>query len=159
MWTERNDNAPGYIYLIEAKNVTGLIPGKLIRKCKIGLTRNPDARLQALLTNQPPCDYAILREIFVDDMAAVEAALHQKFNHCNIKLQKSREWFSLNPWQFMRVQSAFNRYERDRKSFSKSQIAGLLLALAGIGVLLGTALQPDSPVPAKQQATQSTRVK
>jgi T5orf172 domain len=158
-WTERNDNTPGYIYLIEAKNVTGMIPGKLIRKCKIGLSRNPDARLQALLTNQPPCDYEILKTVYVEDMASVESMLHMRFSHCNIKLEKSREWFSLNPWQFTMVQIAFNRYERDRKQFSKSQIVGLLLAMAGIGILLGTALQPDSAVPAKQQTALPARTK
>ncbi|MFB2772549.1 hypothetical protein ACE1AT_25195 [Pelatocladus sp. BLCC-F211] len=63
-WTQRNDNIPGWVYLIEAENVTGIIPGRLVRRCKIGLSRNPQMRLDALHSSQPPCNYAILRTIY-----------------------------------------------------------------------------------------------
>ncbi len=77
-WVERNDNVIGWCYLIEAQNVTGIVPGKFIRRCKIGLSRNPQARLEALTTNQPPCEYKILRNIYVENMALVESLRERK---------------------------------------------------------------------------------
>jgi hypothetical protein len=136
----RDDHVPGYVYLIEAINVTGIIPGKLIRRCKIGLSRNPELRLQNFVDNQPPCDFQIIKAIYVEDMATVEDQLHSKFKHCNIKLEKSREWFDLNPWQYAMVIWAFSRYESHRVSFadvSKRAISGTLIALIGVGVMVG----------------------
>lgn len=141
----RNDHVPGYIYLIEAINVTGIIPGKLIRRCKIGLSRNPQLRLQNFIDNQPPCDFRIIKAIYVQDMATVEDALHTQFKHCNIKLEKSREWFDLNPWQYAMVVWAFNRYESRRISFSdlpKRAIVGGLITLLGVGMLIGHTMRP-----------------
>ncbi|BAZ71374.1 hypothetical protein NIES4106_61710 (plasmid) [Fischerella sp. NIES-4106] len=150
-WTERSDNVPGYVYLIEAENVTGIIPGSLLRKCKIGLSRNPEIRLDALHSSQPCCNYVILRTIYVEDMAEVETLLHNDFKHCNIKLNKSREWFSLNPLDFWRVQMAFNRYGREYglrkvKPIPVRAVVGGLVALLGIGILIGQVVrQPPQP--------------
>jgi len=144
----RDDHVPGYIYLIEAVNVTGIIPGKLVRRCKIGLSRNPELRLQNFIDNQPPCDFRIIKAIYVEDMAAVEDDLHAKFRHCNLKLEKSREWFDLNPWQYAMVLWAFSRYESQRVSFAdipKRAIAGGLIALLGVGVMIGHVVRPDTP--------------
>ncbi len=149
-WQERDDHVEGYIYLIEAKNVTGIVPGKLVRRCKIGLTRNPQARLAALTNNQPPCDYVILRTMYVADMAYVEGLLHEDFRHCNIKLAKSREWFDLNPIQFQQVWWAFNRYEREyspqtyeEKTVSLRLVVGACIALIGVGMLFGTSMRSE----------------
>ncbi|WP_414588996.1 GIY-YIG nuclease family protein [Scytonema sp. PCC 10023] len=141
----RDDHVPGYVYLIEAINVTGIIPGKLIRRCKIGLSRNPQLRLQNFIDNQPPCDFQIIKAIYVQDMAEVEDTLHHQFKNCNIKLEKSREWFDLNPWQYTRVIWAFNRYESHRFSFSdlpKQAILGGLITLLGVGILIGHTMRP-----------------
>ncbi len=161
-WVERNDNVVGWCYLIEAQNVTGIVPGKFIRRCKIGLSRNPQGRLEALTTNQPPCEYVILRTIYVEDMALVESLLHEKFKNCQIKLSRSREWFSLNPWQFQMVWWAFDQYEREYgvgavgREISVRAVASVLLALTGFGILLGTVInplfnQPTEPVIEKHQ--------
>ncbi len=147
VWQERNDNVPGYCYLIEAVGVSGIIPGRLMRRCKIGLSRNPQARLEALTTNQPPCEYVILRTIYVQDMALVEGMLHEKFKHCQIKLERSREWFSLNPWQFQLVWWAFDDYSREYGDTNRRQpairgVVAALIALTGFGILVGTAISP-----------------
>ena len=142
----RDDHVPGFVYLIEAVGVTGIIPGKLVRRCKIGLSRNPELRLQNFVDNQPPCDFRIIRAIYVQDMASVEDTLHSQFKHCNIKLEKSREWFDLNPWQYAMVLWAFSRYESHRVSFEdvpKRAITGTLIALLGAGVMVGYLVKPD----------------
>ena len=153
----RDDHFPGYVYLIEAIDVTGIIPGKLVRRCKIGLSRNPELRLQNFIDNQPPCDFRIIKSIYVQDMAAVEDALHHQFKHCNIKLEKSREWHNFNPWQYAMVLWAFSRYESHRISFadipkrlplalrSAQSLVGTLIALLGVGILIGHAVREDAP--------------
>lgn len=144
----RDDHVPGYVYLIEAINVTGIIPGKLVRRCKIGLSRNPQLRLQNFIDNQPPCDFKIIKAIYVEDMATVEDALHNQFKHCNIKLEKSREWHNFNPWQYAMVLWAFSRYESHRISFAdipKRSLVGTLIALLGLGMLIGQAMRSDAP--------------
>jgi hypothetical protein len=153
----RDDHVPGHVYLIEAVNVTGIIPGKLVRRCKIGLSRNPELRLQNFIDNQPPCDFRIIKAIYVSDMASVEDALHNQFKHCNIKLEKSREWFDLNLWQYQMVLWAFSRYKSHRISFAdipKRVIAGGLIALLGVGILIGHAVREDAP---QTQPTTSTK--
>ncbi len=144
----RDDHVEGHIYLIEAVNVTGIIPGKLVRRCKIGLSRNPELRLQNFIDNQPPCDFKIVKTIYVSDMATVEDQLHARFKHCNIKLEKSREWFDLNPWQYAMVLWAFSRYESRRISFEDIPVrlvAGGLVALLGVGMLIGQGMRSHSP--------------
>jgi len=144
----RDDHVPGYVYLIEAINVTGIIPGKLVRRCKIGLSRNPELRLQNFIDNQPPCNFRIVKAIYVQDMASVEDELHAKFKHCNIKLEKSREWHNFNPWQYAMVLWAFSRYESQRISFQDIPvrlIAGGLVALLGVGILIGQAMKEPQP--------------
>ncbi|WP_414589334.1 GIY-YIG nuclease family protein [Scytonema sp. PCC 10023] len=144
----RDDHVPGYVYLIEAINVTGIIPGKLVRRCKIGLSRNPELRLQNFIDNQPPCNFRIVKAIYVQDMASVEDELHAKFKHCNIKLEKSREWHNFNPWQYAMVLWAFSRYESQRISFQDIPvrlIAGGLVALLGVGMLIGQAMKEPQP--------------
>jgi len=162
----RDDHVPGHVYLIEAVNVTGIIPGKLVRRCKIGLSRNPELRLQNFIDNQPPCDFRIIKAIYVEDMATVEDALHNQFKHCNIKLEKSREWHNFNPWQYAMVLWAFSRYESHRISFadipkrlplalrSAQSLVGTLIALLGVGILIGHAVREDAP---QTQPTTSTK--
>ncbi|MBE9233308.1 GIY-YIG nuclease family protein [Cuspidothrix issatschenkoi LEGE 03284] len=129
----RDDNVPGYIYLIEAKGYHGLFPGCLIKRCKIGLSRNPQARLQNFIDNQPPCDVQILRTIYVQDMASVENKLHKQFKHCNVKLQKSKEWFDLNPIDLIRLNAAFDNQLKSKKS---DNTINIILSLLGISVVL-----------------------
>lgn len=136
-YTPRNDHEPGYIYLIEAIGYHGFLPGCLIKRCKIGLSRNPQLRLQNFHDNQPPCDLKIVRTIYVEDMKAVEAKLHKQFKYCHIRLTKSKEWFDLNPVDLMRVNLAFSRYSSHvtadispvKISFGLLGIAVLIMAL------------------------------
>ena len=149
----RDDHVPGYVYLIEAIHVTGIIPGKLVRRCKIGLSRNPELRLQNFIDNQPPCDFQIVKAIYVEDMATVEDHLHAQFKHCNLKLEKSREWFDLNPWQYAMVLWAFSRYESHRISLEDVPVrlvAGGLVALLGVGLLIGYGIR-ENATPQVQQ--------
>lgn len=98
----RNDNCPGYVYLLIAQGYHGIIPGLLLKRCKIGLSRNPEARVKQIASfegSQPPCDISILETIYVQDMKLVEGKLHKKFKSSSVKLKKSREWFDLWVWQ------------------------------------------------------------
>ncbi|MCP6761212.1 MAG: GIY-YIG nuclease family protein [Fischerella sp. CENA71] len=149
--TYTHHHQPGYIYLMEALGYHGLIPGCFLRRCKIGLSRNPQLRLQKFHDNQPPCDIKILKTIYVKDMEAVETELHRQFNRCRVKLIKSREWFDLTPWQFAMVHWAMSRCDSRSNNgnllVSVKLILACLLVLAGAGVMLGQQLN--------QQAQQS----
>ena len=158
-WVERNDNVQGWVYLMEAEGYHGLIPGCFLRRCKIGLSRNPQKRLDDFHTNQPPCNVKIIRTIFVEDMATVEGELHEQFKHCSVTLHRSREWFDFHPGQFWQVQQAFNRYEKPRFSFAVNLPSRLLVAstigLLGAGLLLHSASSSLTPV----KATPTTQAK
>ncbi|WP_257236801.1 hypothetical protein [Nostoc sp. 'Peltigera malacea cyanobiont' DB3992] len=45
VYQPKNDHEPGFIYLMEAEGYHGLIPGCYLRRCKIGLSRNPELDL------------------------------------------------------------------------------------------------------------------
>ncbi|MGJ5676890.1 MAG: hypothetical protein ACR9NN_25360 [Nostochopsis sp.] len=81
------------------------------------------------------------------NMKSVETEIHQQFKKCRVKLEKSREYFDLNPWQFLMVNMAFNRHASGA-SISKvpiSIILGVLLGLTGVGVIVGQVTQPPQP--------------
>ena len=156
-WVERNDNVQGWVYLMEAEGYHGMIPGCFLRRCKIGLSRNPQKRLDDFHSNQPPCNVKIIRTIFVEDMAAVEAELHQQFKHCSVTLHRSREWFDFYPLQFWQVRQAFNRYEKPRFNLTANPPSRLVVAsaigLLGSGLLIHSAMsqpEPIKPVPTAQ---------
>ncbi|AFY59254.1 T5orf172 domain-containing protein (plasmid) [Rivularia sp. PCC 7116] len=134
----RSDNVPGYIYLIRAKNMHGLIPGRLLQRCKIGLSRDPQIRLDTFKSSQFPVDVEIITTIFVEDMAATEGELHEIFDFCNVKLEKSREWFDLSPWQYYRCLWAFK--SRKSASFSISELPLTKLIKASLAIALVTTL-------------------
>ncbi|MTJ10733.1 GIY-YIG nuclease family protein [Anabaena sp. UHCC 0253] len=132
---------------MECVNLPKFIGFSLVRRCKIGLSRNPQARLQNFIDNQPPCDIKILRTIYVEDMATVEKRLHQKFYHCNVKLTKSREWFDLNPLDFLAVNRAFDEYQ-DRNKLPVLKISFSLLGIAVLTMaLLATQATPQRTQP------------
>lgn len=140
IYQPRNDHEPGYIYLMEAENYHGVIPGAWLRRCKIGLSRNPEARLDRFHRNQPPCDVRILKTIYVEDMADVESQLHEKFSHCNVELIKSQEWFDLNPVQFLSVQWEFEKRRLYVFSISNLPIKLIIfsmIGLVGVGTVAG----------------------
>ncbi|WP_298913501.1 GIY-YIG nuclease family protein [uncultured Nostoc sp.] len=140
IYQSKNDHEPGFIYLMEAEGYHGLIPGVWLRRCKIGLSRNPSARLDAFHRNQPPCNVKILKTIYVEDMADVESKLHQQFKQCNIELIRSQEWFDFNPVQFMMVNWEFEK--RSLYVFSLSElpiklIIFSMIGLVGVGTVAG----------------------
>jgi T5orf172 domain len=146
----RNDNVTGYIYLMEAEGFHGLIPGCYLRRCKIGLSRNPQMRLDTFHSNQPPCNIKMLRTIYVENMELVESELHRKLKHCNVKLFKSREWFDLSPVDFIRVNWAFSKYETHQISLSELPVKAILVAslmIISTGLILST--YPEKLMPAK----------
>jgi hypothetical protein len=143
-WVERNDNQPGFIYLILAEGYHGWIPGCVLKRVKIGLSKNPEARLETFHSNQPPCNLRILRTIYVEDMATVEAKLHQVFKNSNVKLKKSREFFDLMPWQMAQVHWLMSQHEVKVWSYAdipKRALVGGLIALLGVGVMIGHAVR------------------
>lgn len=144
-WQQRNDNVPGWVYLLEAEGYHGYIPGVYLRRCKIGLTRSVENRLDTLHSSQPPCNYKVVRAIYVEDMASVEDSLHRQFKHRNVKLKKSREWFDIYPHQYAMVLWMFSRYDSKRNhSISPRVIAGGLVALLGLGLLFGYGLRENT---------------
>jgi hypothetical protein len=105
-----------------------------------------DRRLDALHSNQPPTDLEIVKVIAVEDMASVEAELHSVFKSQNVKLLKSREYFDLNPLQVQHCLWLMRRYEAKRWSSSEipvKAITGGLIALLGVGMLIGQSFQPE----------------
>ena len=145
-YLERNDNIQGYIYLLKAKGFHGWIPGAVLGRYKIGLSRDVERRLDTLHSNQPPTDLEVVKIISVEDMASVEAELHRVFKNSNVKLLKSREYFDLNPIQVQHCLWLMRRYEARRWSASEipvRAIAGGLIALLGVGMLIGQSFQPE----------------
>lgn len=143
-WQQRDDNVQGYIYLLRAKGFHGIIPGVLLQRYKVGLSRNPETKFNALTSSQPPCDYEVVRVISVNNMSEAEKDIHRQFKACNVKLTKSREWFDLMPWQVAMIHLAFNRYEAKRWSVAHlpvKAIAGSLAALLGVGMITGLSFQ------------------
>lgn len=158
-WQQRDDNVPGKIYLMKAIGYGGLIPGYFISRFKIGLSRNPEARLDQLHSAQPCCDIEIVHTVDVANMAESEGELHQIFKKSNVKLIKSQEWFDFNPIQVQRCIWLMNRYEvksRGREPISSKAIAGGLIALLGVGILVGQTFQPN---PEPQGISQSVKRK
>lgn len=156
-WTQRDDSVPGKIYLMKAIGYGGIIPGCLVGRYKIGLSRNPEARLDQLLSAQPCCDIEIVHTIDVEDMAEVEGELHQIFKNSNVKLLKSREWFNLNPLQVQQCLWLMNRADikRIRNPISTKAIAGGMIALLGVGMLIGQSFKPE---PQTTKAINQTRI-
>ena len=147
IWQQRNDSVSGYIYLLKAKDFHGWIPGCYLSRVKIGLSRDVDRRLDTLHSNQPPTDLEIVKVIAVEDMASVETELHRVFKSQNVKLLKSREYFDLNPLQVQYCLWLMRRYEARRWSNSDipvTAITGGLIALLGVGMLIGQSFQPES---------------
>lgn len=136
--TRRNDHEPGYIYLIEAIGFHGF--GSPLKRCKIGLSRNPAARRQNFVDSQFPCDVKIIKSIFVEDMLEAENRLHNQFNFCNVELEKSQEWFDFSPWHYLRALAAFHMNEVHVFSFSELPFKSIgisLFSVLTIGILLG----------------------
>ena len=159
-WVERNDFVPGYVYLLEAEGFHGMIPGSFLRRCKIGLTRNLQNRLDQLESGQAPCNYKVIKCIFVEDMATVEGELHEQFKHCSVTLHRSREWFDFHPGQFWQVQQAFSRYEKPHFNIAINLPSRLLVAstigLLGAGLLLHSASSSLTPVTTSPKAQATT---
>lgn len=109
-YSQRNDHEAGYIYLFKAKGYHGLFPGLWLTRCKIGLSRNPNARADRIESNQPGHDIEILHTVYVDDMADIEAKLHKHFAAKNVHLNKSREYFDLLPHDIQWAKFLMNWY-------------------------------------------------
>ncbi|WP_193200599.1 GIY-YIG nuclease family protein [Nostoc sp. MG11] len=157
IYPERNDHEPGCCYLIEAVGFHGWIPGCCLRRVKIGLTRNINRRLDGLALNQPPCDYKVVALIQVDDMASVESLLHNKFKHCWVKLEKSREYFDLNPIDYAYCLWLFRRLNQQSISMPLTfrQIAATALVVTGLATMAFPVIQKSfqpaaEPIPESQ---------
>ena len=131
---------PGYVYAIVALGYGGLVPGLWLKRVKIGVSNNPDRRVNEFVAGQPPCDFWILHTVYVSDMATVESELHQTFAHRNVKLERSKEWFSLTPWELRYLFWLMNRYASGKRGVSRKQAAICLGAAFALGGLLVASL-------------------
>ncbi len=137
----RNDHEPGFIYLVEAVGYHGIL-SSVYKRCKIGLSRNPEARRQNFVKSQFPCDVRLIQTIYVENMLDVESQLHQQFDFCNVSLEKSQEWFDLNPVQYLRVRLALKMHEVYVFSFHELPLKPIVASVTlifNVGVLLGIA--------------------
>ena len=157
-YIQRDDNQPGYIYLMQAIGYGGIIPGVLIGRYKIGLSRSPQNRLDQLHSAQPCCDIEIVHTVAVEDMADAESELHRVFKNSNVKLAKSREWFNLNPLQVQQCIWLMNRYERSHcPTISMKAVVGGLIALLGMGVMIGHSFESPAPQEIQHQKARNFR--
>lgn len=156
-WVERDDSVPGYVYLLKCENFHGIVPGCVLSRVKIGLTRNLQNRIDQLEGGQAPCNYKVIRSIYVENMAEVERQLHQQFKHRNVKLNRSREFFDLNLLEMLKVQWLMSRYDRaidvSIPLISRPNFAKLLVA-SGLGILLLNVIAGQFHTP-ESQATHS----
>ncbi len=106
-YIHRDDNVSGYVYLIEARNSDGLY--------KIGLTRNPDRRIEQLNSSQSPYHLNYTKVIQVDDMASVESSLHQQFKSNG---SGKNEWFRFSPNEVNQVISEMSKFENSSTNSS-----------------------------------------
>lgn len=162
MISHRSPHNPGYCYMIEAVGMHGLIPGVYLKRCKIGLTRDIDRRLAQLNLNQPPCDYKVVFLIQVNDMADVEILIHERFKHCQVKLEKSREYYDLNPINYAYCLWLFRRMSNVPmwKYINFRQVAAAALMVAGIATLAAPLIQKQlqPQVESNPQPTPQTRI-
>jgi len=74
-------NKPGFVYAMLRAN-DGAV--------KIGISQDPAKRLYKVRTQYPGIEINVIGKLYVEDMGASEAALHERFSHC-----KDGEWFAL----------------------------------------------------------------
>lgn len=149
----RDDSVPGYVYFVEAVGYHGAFPGCYLKRCKIGLTRDVERRLSEFASNQPPCDIKLIKSIYVEDMAEVENQLHRQYKSANVKLQRSREWFDLYPWQVKMIEYKMSTLAASQAPEIKFKyIAALALVVAGLS--MGSAGYVRSQIPQKSQSVQ-----
>lgn len=128
---QRNDNEPGYVYLVKAQGFHGVL-SKVIGRYKIGLSRRPELRLEQLNSSQAPCPIKGIRYIQVQDMKAIEDKLHEQF-----KVQRRHgEWFDFWFWQMPMVNLAFDRKAKGT-FLGDFHLPSAGLALLGVVVLGG----------------------
>ena len=133
-YSQRNDAAPGYIYLFKAPGFHGWLPGAWRFRVKIGLSRNPNARADRIESNQPAHDIEILHVVYVQNMADIEAKLHSRFAAKNVHLNKSREWFDMSVLDIEWCKLLMNCYAANRRGISYKHAAIALTVVFGLGV-------------------------
>ena len=126
----RDDHVPGNVYAFVAPEIHGWIPGLLVSRVKIGLTRkHPEERKLQIISNQPAHNIKIIKVVHVPDMKAVETALHRRFKHRRVKLEKSREWFDLYPWELASLKYYMGCYEQSKSASLSFSVNKILISL------------------------------
>lgn len=91
--------------------------------------KHPEERRQQIISNQPAHDIKIIKTIQVSDMATVETSLHRRFKHRRVKLEKSREWFDLYPWELASLKWYLERYEKSKSLSPSFPVTKILISL------------------------------
>jgi T5orf172 domain len=139
---QRDDNQPGYVYLMVADGFHGLMGG-LVRRVKIGLSRNPMAREDRLNSNQPPCNINVIDTVYVYRMKDCEDYLHKKYKSHHVKLRKSTEWFDFDYVSYHLLLNDFKsiknnpRWSPNAKRFFINVNLNLVGVVAAIALLFG----------------------
>src|SRR5689334_15117137 len=96
-------------------------------------------------------------------MATVEKFLQTKFKHCHVKLEKSREYFDLNPIDYAYCLWLFRRMSHVPvwQYINFQQLVATALVVAGLAVLATSIIQQQfqQQVESSPKSTPQTRTK
>ena len=84
---------PGYLYLIEQEQ-TGFF--------KIGVSINPEKRLNQLKTSSPT-ELKLITKIYTNDMYTLEKLFHKLFVRKNSTLGEGKKWKNNREWFFLNL--------------------------------------------------------
>lgn len=129
------DQGSGYVYLMEAEGFHGVL-SPWLKRCKIGLSNNPERRLRELNSEQAPCRVVGIRYIKVLDNARTEKQLHRQF----AINRKHGEWFDFWIWELPKVNKAFDKAKRDDLGNLTDYRKLIKIALVAICLSFGVSL-------------------
>lgn len=67
--------------------------------------------------------------ILSNEMVSVETALHRRFKHRRVKLEKSREWFDLYPWELASLKYYMKCYGKSKSASPNVPLNKILISL------------------------------
>lgn len=136
---QRDDNVPGYVYLMLAEGYHGVMGG-LVKRVKIGLSRDPHNRENTLNSNQPPCNITIIDTVYVYRMLDCEKYLHSKFKSHHVKLRKSTEWYDFDYLSYHLLLREFKSIKNNPRWCPNARRFFLNLNLNVSGMIIAIAL-------------------
>ncbi|MBW4596972.1 MAG: GIY-YIG nuclease family protein [Brasilonema angustatum HA4187-MV1] len=134
----------GHVYLMKAIGFYGIF-SPIVCRYKIGKSNNPKRRHIELNGQQAPCPIDCIRYIAVDDMAAIESKLHNRFKGNRVH----GEWFVFWRWEMPMVHLAYQFIGDSLKTNKKANFPNkstvgfiilVLLALLSASAVISSAI-------------------